>query len=89
MKQSEQKSNKKSVDEAFERSAKRGPVTWASLALCGLAGGGLILYVRHLKEEKQRCKKTSSLVPSCFYTKINKSLHAVLDYGVAWFSVLN
>ncbi|KAL9971438.1 hypothetical protein ACROYT_G023959 [Oculina patagonica] len=57
LKQTAQKSNKKSVDEAFERSTKRGPVTWASLALCALAGGGLLLYVRHLKEEKQRVKE--------------------------------
>lgn len=53
----EQKSNKKSIDEAFKRTAKRGPVTWASLALVALAGGGLLLYVRYLKEEKEQIKE--------------------------------
>ena len=57
----EQKSKKKSIDEAFQRTAKRGPVTWASLALVALAGGGLLLYVRYLKEEKERSKKASKL----------------------------
>lgn len=86
LKQTAQKSNKKSVDEAFERSTKRGPVTWASLALCALAGGGLLLYVRHLKEEKQRGTKTSSLVLRCYHTKINERLHVVHNH-VAWFVV--
>ena len=58
----EQKSNKKSIDEAFKRTAKRGPVTWASLALVALAGGGLLLYVRYLKEEKEQSKKASKIV---------------------------
>ena len=49
----EKKLSKEAVDEAFKRSAKRGPVTWASFALVALAGGGLLLYVRHLKEEKE------------------------------------
>ena len=48
------RAEKKAVDEAFKRSAKRGPVTWVSLALVALAGGGLVLYVRHLKEEKEK-----------------------------------
>lgn len=69
LKQSAQKSNKKSVDEAFERSTKRGPVTWASLALCALAGGGLLLYVRHLKEEKQRSKIAVALFSGAFTLK--------------------
>ena len=47
----------KPTEDVFKRSSKRGPVTWASLALCALAGGGLLLYVRHLKEEKERSKK--------------------------------
>lgn len=64
----DQKSNKKSIDEAFERTAKRGPVTWASLALVALAGGGLLLYVRYLKEEKERSKKASNIfLLRCFY----------------------
>lgn len=63
----EQKSNKRKVDEAFERTAKRGPVTWASLAFVALAGGGLLLYVRYLKEEKERSKKASNLFFSCFH----------------------
>lgn len=58
----EQKSNKKSIDEAFKRTAKRGPVTWASLALVALAGGGLLLYVRYLKEEKEQSKKANKIV---------------------------
>ena len=68
---SEQKTGKKSVDDAFERSSKRGPVTWASLALFALAGGGVLLYVRHLKEEKERSKKTSycSHFPLCFHAR--------------------
>ena len=50
----EGKTSKEAVDKAFERSAKRGPVTWVSLALVALAGGGVVLYVRHLKEEKEK-----------------------------------
>ncbi|KAJ7393615.1 Cu-binding protein [Desmophyllum pertusum] len=53
----EQKTSQKSTEKAFKRSSKRGPVTWASLALCALAGGGLVFYVRHLKEEKERMKE--------------------------------
>ena len=62
----DQKSNKKSIDEAFERSAKRGPVTWASLALVALASGGLLLYVRYLKEEKERSKKARNIFSVAF-----------------------
>ena len=50
----EKKASKEAVDDAFKRSAKRGPVTWISFALVALAGGGLVLYVRHLKEEKEK-----------------------------------
>ena len=50
----EGKSSKESINKAFERSAKRGPVTWVSFALVALAGGGVVLYVRHLKEEKEQ-----------------------------------
>lgn len=50
----EGKTSKEAVDKAFERAAKRGPVTWVSLALVALAGGGVVLYVRHLKEEKEK-----------------------------------
>lgn len=53
----EKKTSKEAVDEAFKRSAKRGPVTWASFVLVALAGGGLLLYVRHLKEEKEQEKE--------------------------------
>ena len=62
----DQKSNKKSIDEAFERSAKRGPVTWASLALVALASGGLLLYVHYLKEEKERSKKARNIFSVAF-----------------------
>ena len=65
----EQKSSKKSIDEAFKRTAKRGPVTWASLALVALAGGGLLLYVRYLKEEKERSKKAINCF-RCFNDKL-------------------
>lgn len=53
----EPKGAQKLAEDVFKRSSKRGPVTWASLALCALAGGGLLLYVRHLKEEKERSKE--------------------------------
>lgn len=53
----EPKGAQKPTEDVFKRSSKRGPVTWASLALCALAGGGLLLYVRHLKEEKERMKE--------------------------------
>lgn len=77
----EQKSNKKSFDEAFERTTKRGPVTWASLALVALAGGGLLLYVRYLKEEKERSKKASNFIFfSCFHDE--KSLNCVILFSV-------
>lgn len=55
----EPKGAQKPTEDVFKRSSKRGPVTWASLALCALAGGGLLLYVRHLKEEKEQSKKIS------------------------------
>lgn len=83
----DQKSNKKSIDEAFERTAKRGPVTWASLALVALAGGGLLLYVRYLKEEKERSKKASNIFLRCFY---DENEYVLLAYSncVLWFSVM-
>lgn len=52
----EKKASKEAVDDAFKRSAKRGPVTWISFTLVALAGGGLVLYVQHLKEEKEKEK---------------------------------
>ena len=51
-----EKSSKEAIDDAFKRSAKRGPITWVSLTLVALTGGGLLLYVRHLKEEKEQGK---------------------------------
>ena len=51
---SEEGTSKKVIDKAFKRSSRRGPVTWLSLALTALAGGGLLFYVRHIKEEKER-----------------------------------
>lgn len=52
-----EKSSKEAIDDAFKRSAKRGPITWVSLTLVALTGGGLLLYVRHLKEEKEQEKE--------------------------------
>lgn len=54
---SEEGTSKKVIDKAFKRSSRRGPVTWLSLALTALAGGGLLFYVRHIKEEKEREKE--------------------------------
>lgn len=52
-----EKSSKEAIDDAFKRSAKRGPITWVSLTLVALTGGGILLYVRHLKEEKEQEKE--------------------------------
>jgi len=41
-------------NEAFKRSAKKGPVTWTSFLLFVLAGGGIVYYVRYLKQEKEQ-----------------------------------
>lgn len=57
----EKKASKEAVDDAFKRSAKRGPVTWISFTLVALAGGGLVLYVQHLKEEKEKGNKMSQV----------------------------
>lgn len=35
----------------------RGPVTWASLAVLLLTGGGIVAYVRYVKEEKRKEKE--------------------------------
>ena len=51
-----EKSSKEAIDDAFKRSAKRGPITWVSLTLVALTGGGILLYVQHLKEEKEQGK---------------------------------
>lgn len=37
-----------------KRPIKRGPVTWVSLAVFLLAGGGTVAYVRFLKQEKEK-----------------------------------
>ena len=50
----EKQPTKTAVDEAFERSAKRGPVTWASFVCIALAGGAVVLYVRHAKEKQEQ-----------------------------------
>lgn len=49
----EEKKSQDSIDNVFKKSSKQGPVTWLSLALVALAGGGLVFYVRNLKEEKE------------------------------------
>ena len=33
---------------------RKGPVTWVSLAVFLLAGGGIITYVRYIKQEKEK-----------------------------------
>jgi len=35
----------------------RGPVTWASLAFFLLTGGGIVAYVRYIKNEKEKAKE--------------------------------
>ena len=49
----EEKKSQDSIDNVFKKSSKQGPVTWLSLALVALAGGGLVFYVRNLKKEKE------------------------------------
>ncbi|XP_031553432.1 protein SCO1 homolog, mitochondrial-like [Actinia tenebrosa] len=44
-------------DQAFVRSSKRGPISWTSFVLFALAGGGVVYYVKYLKEEKEKEKE--------------------------------
>lgn len=74
----EKKTSKEAVDEAFKRSAKRGPVTWASFVLVALAGGGLLLYVRHLKEEKEQGEDNYNL--GCIKDGMTLQLFSVLNF---------
>ena len=49
-----QSSSARISDSTIKKVGKRGPITWVSLALFGLAGGGVVAYVRYLKEEKEK-----------------------------------
>ena len=48
-------------------------MTWVSLALVALAGGGLVFYVRHLKEEKEQGD-----------TKISMQMAVLLDFFICY-----
>ena len=75
-------------DEAFKKYAKRGPVTWMSFVAFLLAGGGVLWYVRHLKEEKEKgmyC--TVFLNKCCIYPQgIYRTRHL---FGAIMFKVLH
>lgn len=69
----EEKKSQDSGNNAFKKSSKQGPVTWVSLALVALAGGGLVFYVRHLKEEKEQGD-----------TKISMQMAVLLDFFICY-----
>lgn len=45
---------KKVIDKVFKRLFRRGFVIWLLLVFTVLVGGGLLFYVRYIKEEKER-----------------------------------
>ena len=47
----------------------RGPISWASLAVFILTGGGIVAYVRYEKEQKQ-IGNISNIMKKCFISKI-------------------